>query len=257
MNKSNWKSVIPMGTLMFASTISTLQAASEAASDTAATASVMAGWQLVLLTAILTTVGTWFVTRYQLRQEAEAQATIRKEELERHGRYLAIRVVCALDTFVNGCGDVVYDDGMLGNEHETVPREPTPTLNFPDDVDWKTVDPDLMYRALSLPNEIASADQAIDWVLWQIATSPDHEDFFTERVLRYGQLGLSALKLADDLRARYGIPARNTDGWHPRETLEKRAKEAEQEKAEAAAESARTWNEMNNNVESKAPKDEA
>jgi hypothetical protein len=203
----------------------------------------------IVLTALVTTVGTWFVTRYQLQQEAQAQAKIRKEELDRHGRYLAIRVVCALDTFVNGCGDAVYDDGMMGNDGETVPRESTPNLVFPNDVDWKSVDPDLMYRALSLPNEITSADKAIDWVVGQVSGPPDYREFFTERILRYGQLGLSALKLADDLRSRYGIPARNADSWNPRETLEKKVKEAEEEKAEDEAESARMWQEISERVE--------
>ncbi|MFE0014126.1 hypothetical protein ACFWXH_04720 [Mesorhizobium sp. NPDC059054] len=215
---------------MLAFAPSIVYAAGEVTGDVSSSPAWWEGWQLVLLTALVTTVGTWFVTRYQLKLQAKVQADIREEERERHGSYVAIRVVCALDNFVNGCIDVVHDDGMNGNDGYTEPREAAPNLIFPNDVDWKSIDAEQMYRALSLPNEIASADQAIAWVADQVASPPDYDEFFTERILRYGQLGLSALKLADDLRVRYRMPARKIEGWGPREALQKKVNEAEKQK---------------------------
>ena len=207
----------------------------------AAAAMTMPEWQLILLTALMTTIGTAIVSflghRWTVRSDSEA-------ERERHARYLAIRVITSLDNFVNDCGDVVYDDGMSDHEGVIHPRETTPTLTRPEDVDWRSIDPGFMYRCLGFPNEIASHDKAIRWVVDQIAGPPDYEEFFTERRLRYGQLGLKALKLADDLRTRYKVPAQNTEGWSPKDKLEGKVKEAEKEKADEADRQARMYKEM-------------
>jgi hypothetical protein len=42
------------------------------------------GWALggIALTALVTTVGTWFVTQYQLRHQAETDKATRHEEIE-------------------------------------------------------------------------------------------------------------------------------------------------------------------------------
>ena len=57
----------------------------------------------ILLTALVTTVGTWIVTRYSLSQD---RAT-RQEELDRNATYLAVRVSNVIDPFVMACIDVV------------------------------------------------------------------------------------------------------------------------------------------------------
>lgn len=192
----------------------------------------MAGWQTILFTALLTTIGTAAVSylshRWTVRSDSEA-------ERKRHARYLAIRVVCVLDTFVSECGEVVYDDGMPDNDGITSPRVSTPTLSLPADVDWRTVEPGLMYRALGFHNEILSADKAIAWMADETSGPPDYDEFFTERKLQYGQLGLAALQLADDLRKRYGVPARNYENWKPCDVLTKKIAEAKAEKAESAS----------------------
>ncbi len=66
----------------------------------------------IALTTLVTTAGTWFVTRYQLRQEAETQATTRREELDRHGTLLAVRVASILAPFVMCAVDVINDKGI-------------------------------------------------------------------------------------------------------------------------------------------------
>lgn len=209
--------------------------------ETAAAAASMPEWQLILLTALVTTVGTALVSYLSHLWTVRSDT---KAERERHARYLAIRVITSLDTFVNECGDVVYDDGMPDTDGTMRPRESTPTLALPEDVDWRAVDPELMYRCLGFPNEISSSDKAISWVAEQIAGPPDYGEYFTERTLRYGQLGLKALKLADDLRARYKVPARDTEGWDPKDTLQGKVKQAEKEKADEAESQARMWKEM-------------
>ena len=209
--------------------------------ETAAAATAMPEWQLILLTALVTTIGTAFVSYVSHLWTVRSDS---KAERERHARYLAIRVVCVLDPFVSECGDVVYDTGMPEHDGTMHPRVGTPKLAFPEDVDWRAVDPDLMYRILGFPNEIAIADQAIDWVVEQIAGPPDYNEFFDERIIRYGKLGLAAMQLADDLRKRYGIPAKNYGDWNPREVMTEKVAEAEKDKAERDAENAEMLKEM-------------
>ena len=217
--------------------------------EAAAAATSMPEWQLILLTALVTTIGTaivsYFGHRLTVRRDSDA-------ERERHARYLAIRVVCTLDPFASGCADVAGDDGIpTPPEGEYEAGVAIPRLVLPDDVDWRSVDPELMYRILGLPSEIAVADQSISFVGSEISSPPDHYEYFSERSIKYGRLGLTALKLADDLRKRYGIPARDYGDWNPRESLETRLAKIEKDKAEDDARRAESTRKMWEDLEAR------
>lgn len=89
---------------------------------------------------------------------------------------------------------------------------------FPDDVDWKSIDHELMYKILSLPSEVESADRFIK-ATWDIAYPPDFEDWFEERKFRYSQFGLIAYKLSEDLTTKYNIQKKIYNDWNPSEDL--------------------------------------
>jgi hypothetical protein len=151
---------------------------------------------------------------------------------KRRAVYLAIRVVCLLDEFVDGCISVVNDDGCKHDARATVPDPPS----YPGDVDWKSIKPSLMYKILSLPTEIELAKRTImgaDSFSWD-------EDFFdlTERQYQYARMGLVAIELARQLRKTYDIPDRDF-GWREpagsfRETMDMIDKDR-REAREAAA----------------------
>ncbi|MBM0105831.1 hypothetical protein JM946_13910 [Steroidobacter sp. S1-65] len=97
----------------------------------------------------------------------------------KHARYLAIRVVCILDQFIDACADVVADHGEE-DEAGIYTYDPLPDPpSFPDDVDWRSIDSKLMYEILSLPNKAESARRAI----WNCArvTGPPYDEVGTER----------------------------------------------------------------------------
>ena len=168
------------------------------------------------LTLLAGSVTAYFNYRLALRKDR----LLKEDELRRAGNYLAIRVVCILDEFIDGCVEVVYDDGIPDGNGETGPRLAAPKLEFPSDVDWKTVRHDLMYRALALPNFISAADEAISFAANELAGPPDHEEFFEERAIRYCEIGLKALELSADFRAKYGIPARElAEHYEPKKRL--------------------------------------
>lgn len=192
-------------------------------------------WTIVITAAVsvVATLGTtWFGHWLGLSKDR----ALRDEEMDRHARYLAIRIVCILNPFVSGCVEVVYDEGLPAPpEGEFEPSTAVPKLVLPADVDWRAVDPELMYRILGLPNEIAVADQSISLVGSEISTPPDHSEYFWERSIRYARLGLTAQKLADDLRTLYGIPAQDHWDLNPRENLELRLSKVEKQKADYEA----------------------
>lgn len=175
----------------------------------------------IIITAALSVIGTLGVTYVNHRLALLKDREMRREELDKHARYLAIRVVCKLDPFISECCDVVSDDGLSDHEGITRPRVADPTISIPQDVDWRSIRPDLMYRILGLPNEIDVARHSIEFVATEIAGPPDHEEYFEERIIQYGQLGLAALALADEIRETYGIPQRNYANWRPKDLLGK------------------------------------
>lgn len=162
----------------------------------------------IVVTAILTTVGTWVVARYTLVGAAEKEAAARAEVREREARYLAIRLVCVLDPFIYRCCSISMDDGEPDQDGYYVPQVEAPAIVLPDNVDWRCLDQQLMYRALSFPNDIEAAKQSISAALEYAGSPPDYPEYFIQRRKSFAQLGLAAVSLAEDLRAKFDIPLR-------------------------------------------------
>lgn len=144
---------------------------------------------------------------------------VNKNERNKNARYLAIRVVCILDKYLEDCTEVVKDNGLSygqrSAEGHLVPQVqvPNPPV-YPEDADWKSIDHELMYRILSFPAEIESGNRMIKSTS-EIASAPDFEEWFYERKFYYSQFGLAAYKLADDLSLKYGIKKIKYNDWDP------------------------------------------
>jgi hypothetical protein len=177
----------------------------------------------VVLGAVLTTFLTLFKDWWMASQIRKKQAN-----------YLAIRVVCVLDQYIESCAHVAReDDEYIGRDQKghfvsdiKDPEKPT----YPDDIDWRSIKQDLMYRILSFPNEIDSAHQAI-FKEWEFG---DDWDAFYERQYQFARLGLTAARITDELRQEYAIPRRALSEWSLIETLRSVKQEHEKRKAKAA-----------------------
>ena len=193
----------------------------------------MANISEVLLTAIATTLGTggvaWLSQYLTSRRDWVTQQ-------DRHARYLAIRLVCALDRFVNGCSDVIADHGESGDDDILRPTVKQPDLTLPDDVDWKAIEPSIMYSAMALPIQLENANKMTSYVFMNHSDPPYFEEFFGERQYQFGKLGLAALNLADELRTMFDIPAQDfgVHGWHPREHFENASKSVDEARRQGA-----------------------
>jgi hypothetical protein len=176
----------------------------------------------VVIGAMLTSLFTWVKDWW-----------IERKSRERRARYLAMRVVCILDKFVQDCVNVAYDKGVEDADGWLKPQVRRPErLSLPTDVDWSSVNHDVMYRALSLPSEVDIAENNIGFA----AEDADDYEFFEERQYQYACLGLNAVTLARDLRDTYSIPSRVFGHWDPeaelqekKDGIEKRRKERKTE----------------------------
>lgn len=157
---------------------------------------------------------TEFVNEWRLRRKSAA--------------YLSVRVISVLDEYVSKCCDVAYDDGSIDGRpsRDDGIYEPqvsdTPPLKFPDDIDWKSIDLELMVRILTLPTKAEEINRVAQENM-EYSTPPDHSEFFNPRRKGYAALGLEAIELIEILREKYNVKS-NVDfspDWDRKESLQR------------------------------------
>lgn len=125
--------------------------------------------------------------------------------------FVAMRLAADLEDFAIRCALAAGDRGepeiQAHGQEEYVPRHSTPdfTLDY-SAYEWRLVPKDLLMRVLELPHLAQRAHAFLDGVSEFVAGPPYYEEFFQERSLRFGRLGLRSLDLARDLRTRHGAP---------------------------------------------------
>lgn len=166
----------------------------------------------VILGSLLTGCKDWLTHRFKRRD---------------NGRYAAVRLITVLDEYAEGCVSVVSDDGTCegrpagrteqGEEYYdpqvTGPEPPT----FPDDIDWQSINYELMYSILSFPNNVRKTIRYIS-ASAEHASPPYYEELFDARQKGYAHLGMEAINLVRNLRGEFKIPKTpkkfwDYDGW--------------------------------------------
>lgn len=154
------------------------------------------------------------------------EALIRKRKRQEQATYLAVRVICILDEYVDRCVAVVGDDGSVegrgshraedGQEYyrpvERLPVAP----DFPVDLDWRSIDSGLMYRILTFPNSVREVNDNIQWVSNEFAWPPYYEEVFEARHMGYAKLGLEAIEIIQELRRLFGLPGASRPEKNPK-----------------------------------------
>ncbi len=175
------------------------------------------------------------------------EALLEKRSRAERATYLAVRVICILDEYVDKCIEVVGDDGTImgqashrdedGSEYfrPVVPLPGAP--EFPAGVDWKSIDSALMYRILTLPNSVRETDSHIQRAGDEEAWPPYYEEVYEVRHKGYARLGLEAISIIDHLRATYKLPKKthateNAD-WNSKSILEEKIKNLDEQKSTA------------------------
>jgi hypothetical protein len=151
----------------------------------------------------------------------------------RDARYLAIRIVCILDRYVEDCASTAIDSGEEDSEGFNVARVQAPQSPiYPSDVNWKSIDRSMMYKLLSLP---ASADRAANYLRGVSENDgPPYDEWFGARSHQYSLLRLQAHKLTEILRKEYEIPEINDRSWDPVSHLRDELKQVEERRKRSA-----------------------
>jgi len=154
---------------------------------------------------------------------------------KRDAQYLAIRIVCILDQYVEDCASTATDAGEENEQGIPIAQVDAPRAPaYPSDVNWKSIDATMMYRILSLP---AAADRAANYVsgVSEHSDPPDCSEFFEARSLRYSRLGLEAHELTAALRRKYGIQEIPNQSWDPVQAMKAELKAIDDRQKQSAA----------------------
>jgi len=158
---------------------------------------------------------------------------------QKAARYLAIRVVCILDKYIDDCASVCQDYGEPDHEHgRNTPRVVSPpTPSYPTDLDWHSIHHKLMYDLLSLPNAADKAKSMVDSCF-----EHDEDSVFETRSFEYATLGLKTFELTQRLRKAYGIPNQDSSEqdpvlrWNPVSVMNRELEEIKERRGKRAAE---------------------
>jgi hypothetical protein len=161
--------------------------------------------------------------------------------------YLSVRVVGKLEKFIDGCTDVVSDDGYEDEQGCSRPAKSCPSIEFDSlEVDWQALPFDLMYEIINFPSSVADSDGYIDSVVEYVAYPPDYSEFFEEREFQYSKLGLIANDLSTRLRQKYNMPTKNYGDWDPIGHLIKSKEKIEEIRSRREIEHQKMWAAHNN-----------
>ena len=151
---------------------------------------------------------------------------------KKRAEYLAIRVTCIIERFMDGCVSVVGDDGeMYGRDDQGCVQLQTtaPEIDFESlDVDWHSLPFDLMYEILNFPTYVEESNGIISSVFEYVAGPPDYDEGIEERIYQYSKLGLKAYDLSKKLRSKYQMPEKTFENWNPIEYLQEKQNKIEQ-----------------------------
>ena len=181
--------------------------------------------------------GTVLGAVFAVVRELYAENRSKKKEAE----YLAIRMVCIFESFIEGSASVVGDNGLYHGQTDAEGysriQVPAPQLDIQlSDVNWKSLPPELMYEILYFPNLIKDAESFIDSTFEHASTPPDYSEGFEERQNQYSKLGLMASELTIKLRMKYKIPKKHISSWDIVEYMNSERNKIKQLRAKRAAE---------------------
>lgn len=126
--------------------------------------------------------------------------------------FVALRLAAELEDFAVRCAQAASDHGepqvQPHGQEEYVPRYSAPVLTIDyTGYEWRLIPKDLLMRILELPHMVQRAHLILADVNEYMTNPPHFEDYYSERSLRFGLLGIRALEVARDLRVRHGASA--------------------------------------------------
>ena len=137
-----------------------------------------------------------------------------KQKTERY--YLAIIVSASLNRFISKCINVVCDNGEYDERGYLQTNFSLPNFKPMElDVSWQSLEKELLYDLLTLPEKINDANAHISDATEYAADPPDFDEFFDTRKLKYSELGLIACSILTKLQTTAKLPKTEQNEWSP------------------------------------------
>jgi len=148
-----------------------------------------------------------FLTLRREKQKHLQERALRDDVFKQELTFIGIELTCLLEGFAVRCAKVSEDGGVYHqhtNEFEKAVNEPLLNLKIIEG-NWKVLPSDIMYEIRSLPLQQSEAAMRINNA-WIHEEHPTHPSWFTTRSLEYARLGLSAARLAEEIRQLCALP---------------------------------------------------
>jgi|GEM_PF-2311287 len=136
-------------------------------------------------------------------------------ERKRVANYAALRVASILESFALACANKIDENNDYDSwfYQESKSNISLPQLaSYPEDIDWKSLQPKLVAKSLSFPNEVMMGNQQIGFYASEPNACPD--DGKDTSSLICGAQGFRAWILASELRAAYNLMEYRLDVGH-------------------------------------------
>lgn len=136
--------------------------------------------------------------------------------------YLAVRVTPILENFLDLCYDVAFDDGTsmgmpAGEGGYYYPQAQVPDLNLPNDVDWTSINKELLQEILFLSRELERIKRLLDGEL-EYSASPPYDEFMYFRRRKFSEFSVKCDDILIKLKEILSLPTVKCDeSWNPRE----------------------------------------
>ena len=103
-------------------------------------------------------------------------------------------------------------DSATGEEY---PSAQLPVIEYPTDVDWRSLKTELMYDALSLPNILSDIKISLDEIA-DLQGEPTGDYYFNYRYKAISEIGIKALDLIGAISKEYDIPGiKRSESYDP------------------------------------------
>lgn len=181
---------------------------------------------------VITVLGTLIVTGFGVWLGAAKDIFTDWWKRRRLVRYHAMLLATTLDQLIDDCEAVAFDDGQYDQEGVRHHTSPSPTIRWPEALDWTLIPSDLMYRCLLLPGMIKSANESAAFIADNVAGPPDYEEYFDELQHRFSSIGLSAVHLLKRLKESYDVQHQDRAHSNPQKDFEGRIRKIDQSREE-------------------------
>ena len=127
------------------------------------------------------------------------------KERSRASSYSSALISAEIYKFVAACSEVAGDSGRPDQNGTFYVSTDSPEVDFSGlNVDWRSLQPGLADRVLSLPNKLRDVRSRLADIA-EYTDPGDEESFIFERQLAYADLGVTAEELRQDVRKAAGL----------------------------------------------------